>query len=142
VSARVAAAAQAHAAAVAGAAGGEPAAPLAAPAPAAPRRHFQAELEINDFPQAARWRATHRSTTDAVEEATGAAVIAKGVYVDKGRDPPPGERRMYLLIQGPSADAVRAAKAQLKAVIEEATEKAMRRETGAAGPAVGKYNVL
>ena len=113
----------------------------AAPAPAA-RRHFQAELEINDFPQAARWKATHKTTVDTVQDSTGAAIISKGVFVERGAAPPPGERKMYLLIQAQSADAVRAAKAQLKAVIEESTEKALRRETGAAGPSVGKYTVL
>jgi hypothetical protein len=48
---------------------------------------------------------------------------------------------MYLLIQGRSEGVVRAAKAACRRVIEEATEKAMRREAGAAG-AVGKYSVM
>jgi ATP-dependent RNA helicase DDX46/PRP5 len=132
------AAARAAAAAVAAAtaAGGAP------PSDPDRPRHFQAELDINDCPQTARWKACHRSTTDAVLEATGAAVIAKGVFVDRGGILPPGERKMYLLIQGATAAGVREAKSMLKRVIEEYTEKALRREGGAAGPAIGKYNVL
>lgn len=48
-------------------------------------------------------------------------------------NPPDGERKLYLLIEGPTEQAVRRAKQELKKTIEEITEKAMRRDVGAAG---------
>ena len=72
----------------------------------------------------------------------------KGMFFAPGAEIPPGERKMYLLIQARTPAAVRAAKAACKRIIEEATEKAMRRDGGAAGggggagPAIGKYNVF
>lgn len=60
------------------------------------------------------------------------------MYIPPGSEVPAGERKMFLLIQGRSEGAVRAAKAAARKVIEEATEKAMRREGGAAGVMAGK----
>jgi ATP-dependent RNA helicase DDX46/PRP5 len=51
----------------------------------------------------------------------------------KGEPVPPGERKLYLLIEGPTEQAVKRAKAEVKKGLEESTEKAMRREGGAAG---------
>lgn len=105
-------------------------------------RYF-AELEINDFPQLARWKVTHRDTVQQVAELTGCAVIVKGVFVPPGKPVPTAERRIYLSIEGPSDTAVKKAKLELKKVIEEQTEKAMRKEGGAGGGAVlGRYTVI
>ena len=104
---------------------------------------FFSELEINDFPQQARWKVTHRETMLQVAELTGCAVITKGVFVPPGKPVPDGERRIYLLIEGPSDAAVKKAKQELKKVIEEQTERAMRKEGGAGGGAVmGRYSVV
>jgi len=97
---------------------------------------FEAELEINDFPQQARWKVTHKGFQAEITELTGAAVTTKGIYVKSG-EPPEGERRLYLQIEGPTEQSVRKAKQEIKRVLEELTEKAMRRDTGAAG----RYNV-
>ena len=156
---------------------------------------FQSELEINDFPQQARWKVTHTGFQADVAEETGAGVTTKGIYVKSGGpwgadavcvcartccvclcvfdcvhvsvrarvcaracvcvctrmrvrvralacvfqhligfpaqalipnpalsllaaagEPPPGERKLYLLIEGPTQQAVRAAKNHLKRV--------------------------
>jgi ATP-dependent RNA helicase DDX46/PRP5 len=45
-----------------------------------------------------------------ISETTGAALITKGVYVPPGRQPPEGERKIYLLIEGPSELSVKHAK--------------------------------
>jgi ATP-dependent RNA helicase DDX46/PRP5 len=108
---------------------------------AAPGRFF-AELEVNDFPQQARWKVTHRETMLQIAELTGCAVIVKGVFVPPGKPVPEGERKIFLLIEGPNDAAVKKAKAELKKVIEEQTERAMRKESGAGGGAVlGRYTV-
>lgn len=59
--------------------------------------HFEDELEINDYPQQARWRVTQKEASDSISELTGAAVIARGSYVPAGRKPNPGERKLYLV---------------------------------------------
>lgn len=55
-----------------------------------------------------------------------------------GTQLPDGERKLYLLIQGQSEQAVKSAKAEIKRVLQETTEKVMRRD----GPAGGRYNVM
>ncbi|KAL6755104.1 P-loop containing nucleoside triphosphate hydrolase protein, partial [Haematococcus lacustris] len=105
----------------------------------APQQHYEAELEINDFPQHARWKVTHRDMVNFVAETTGAALIVKGRFVEPGKQPPPGERKIYMLIEGPTELSVKRAKQELKRVLEECTEKAMRRDAPA-GP--GRYSVV
>ncbi|KAL4430956.1 hypothetical protein ABPG75_006212 [Micractinium tetrahymenae] len=184
--------------------GAVPGAPSAlAPQPA---KHFETELEINDFPQHARWKITHRETIRDIGE-LGAAVVVKGErsgrptgappsagslqqpsaqpaagasparppahalvspsppswgipsaselhphlsplyhlrppagkYYKLGTAPgPTDERKLYLHIEGPTAEVVKRAKQEIKRILEESTEKAMRRE----GPSVGRYSVM
>jgi ATP-dependent RNA helicase DDX46/PRP5 len=59
--------------------------------------HFVEELEINDYPQQARWKVTQKEASDSVAELTGAAVIARGSYIPAGRKPNPSERKLYLV---------------------------------------------
>lgn len=89
---------------------------------------YRTELEINDFPQQARWEVTHRRTANLLEEQFGAVLIVKGRYVKPGTTIPEGDRKLYLSIEGPTADIVKKAKAEVKNILEQSTEKAMRRE--------------
>jgi hypothetical protein len=45
------------------------------------RPHFYDEIEINDLPQKARYRATHREFTADIEEEFGVAITVKGVFI-------------------------------------------------------------
>lgn len=101
-------------------------------------KHFEAELEINDFPQHARWKITHRDTLAAINELTGAAVTTRGLYIKPGAGTPVGERKLFLLIEGFTESSVKKAKMELKKILAETTEKVMRRD----GPSTGKYSVL
>ncbi len=88
------------------------------------------------------WQVTHKDSMAMINEMTGAAVTTKGFFVPPGRQPPEGERRLYLLIEGPTENSVRKAKAEIKKILEEYTEKAMRRDApssvvGSAGGAGG-----
>ncbi|KAK9806771.1 hypothetical protein WJX72_002237 [[Myrmecia] bisecta] len=100
---------------------------------------FEAELEINDFPQHARWKVTHKDAMASINELTGAAVTTKGYYYKPGTAIPEGERKLYLLIEGPTESSVRKAKAEIKRILEETTEKVMRRD-GPAAP--GRYSIV
>lgn len=82
--------------------------------------YFTDELEINDYPQQARWKVTRRDTSiAAIVEFTGCAITPRGSYFPPGKTPKPGERKLYLFIEGPSAIAVRNAKIEIRRVLEE-----------------------
>merc|ERR1712196_398994 len=56
------------------------------------KKHFEAEVEINDYPQQARWKITHKQTLSQITDFTGAAITCKGTFVPPGRSAGPGER--------------------------------------------------
>ncbi|KMZ56001.1 putative ATP-dependent RNA helicase [Zostera marina] len=101
--------------------------------------HYEAELEINEFPQNARWKVTHKETIIPISEFTGAAITTRGQYYPPGRIPAQGERKLYLFIEGSSESSVKKAKNMLKHVLEEFTSQSLNLP-GAAQP--GKYSVL
>jgi len=84
-------------------------------------QRFQAELEINDYPQSARYKVTHRDSILAIQEWTKAAIITKGAYYPPGRNAPPGERKLFLYIEAESKAATTAAKKELRRILEEAS---------------------
>ena len=63
----------------------------------------------------------------------GAAIIIKGQYYAPGQTIPPDDTKLYLVIEGPTHQVVKHAKTLIKQMIEEKTEKSMRREAGAMG---------
>ncbi len=83
-------------------------------------------------------QATTRDNVELIAEMTGATVMSRGVYVPPGTRPPDGERRLYLLIEGPTEQSVKRAKHEIKKILEEFTEKSLRRD---AGMAQGRYQV-
>ncbi|KAF3446942.1 hypothetical protein FNV43_RR12122 [Rhamnella rubrinervis] len=96
--------------------------------------HYEAELEINDFPQNARWKVTHKETLGPISEWTGAAITTRGQYFPAGKVAGPGERKLYLFIEGPTEQSVKRAKAELKRVLEDITIPG--------GTQPGKYSVI
>ncbi|KDD76871.1 hypothetical protein H632_c81p2 [Helicosporidium sp. ATCC 50920] len=58
----------------------------------------------------------------------GASVVIKGKFFKPGEKVPEGERKIYLHIQAKSEQTVRRVKAELKRILEESTERALRRE--------------
>ncbi|KAI3474022.1 hypothetical protein Pfo_028810 [Paulownia fortunei] len=101
--------------------------------------HYEAELEINDFPQNARWKVTHKETLGPISEWTGAAITTRGQFYPPGRIAGPGERKLYLFIEGPTEQSVKRAKAELKRVLEDITNQASSLP-GSAQP--GRYSVV
>jgi len=101
--------------------------------------HYEAELEINDFPQNARWKVTHKETLGPISEWTGAAVTTRGQFYPSGKIPGPGERKLYLFIEGPTEKSVKKAKAEVKRVLEDYTSQSLSLP-GSGQP--GRYSVL
>ncbi|XP_065881587.1 DEAD-box ATP-dependent RNA helicase 42 [Euphorbia lathyris] len=101
--------------------------------------HYEAELEINDFPQNARWKVTHKETLGPISEWTGAAITTRGQYFPPGKIPGPGDRKLFLFIEGPSETSVKKAKTELKRVLEDITNQALSLPGGAQP---GRYSVI
>ncbi len=53
---------------------------------------------------------THRDTFSALNELTGAHLTIKGNHYKEGQQVPDGERKLYLIIEGPTELVVRRAK--------------------------------
>ncbi|CAI7874731.1 unnamed protein product [Closterium sp. NIES-53] len=90
--------------------------------PAEPvKAHYEAEFEINEFPQHARWKITHKETLNQIIEWTGSSVTTRGLYCPPGKALAAGEKKLYLSIEGPTEASVKKAKVEIKRIIEEAS---------------------
>ncbi|KAL2651502.1 hypothetical protein R1flu_019630 [Riccia fluitans] len=101
--------------------------------------HYVAELEINDFPQHARWKVTHKDALGQISEWTGAAITTRGQFFPPGKVPSQGERKLFLFIEGPTEQSVKKAKAEVKRLLEESTSAATSLPVTVQP---GKYSVL
>jgi ATP-dependent RNA helicase DDX46/PRP5 len=101
--------------------------------------HYDAELEINDFPQNARWKITHKDTLVPIQEWTGAAITTRGTFLPPGRIVGANERKLYLYIEGPNESSVKKAKAELKRVLEDCANHALNLPGSAQ---TGRYSVI
>eukprot|EP00123_Amoebidium_parasiticum_P014927 comp22704_c0_seq1/m.35234 comp22704_c0_seq1/g.35234 ORF comp22704_c0_seq1/g.35234 comp22704_c0_seq1/m.35234 type:complete len:417 (-) comp22704_c0_seq1:31-1281(-) len=119
-----------------------PAAPLAKPnLAAASRIHFEDELEINDFPQNARWKVTHKDAVRDIQEYSGAALTVKGTYYPPGKEQKEGmDRKLYLLVEADEERKVKLAVLEIKRLLKEEMEKAQRLGLSNLGRP-GKYSI-
>ncbi|XP_046847023.1 LOW QUALITY PROTEIN: probable ATP-dependent RNA helicase DDX46 [Xenia sp. Carnegie-2017] len=100
---------------------------------------YEDEIEINSFPQQARWKITSKDTLSQITEYSEAAVTVRGTYVAPGTQPPEGERKIYLYIEGPTERAVQIAKLEIKRVLKEE----LLRQSAYHGPQpTGRYKVI
>jgi len=95
------------------------------------------EMEINDYPQQARWKVTNKEALANLNDLTGCTVTTKGQYYPTGRNPPVGQRRLYLWIEGNSLEEVKSCKIEVKRILDEAMSTARPEEK----PQYGRYTV-
>lgn len=102
---------------------------------------YEEELEINDFPQQARWRVTSKEALALICEYSEAGITVRGTYVLPGKQPPEGERKLYLAIE--STDELAVSKAK-KEVIRLLKEEMMKIQTSIYQQPFqkGRYKVL
>ncbi|KAI3400249.1 hypothetical protein diail_3630 [Diaporthe ilicicola] len=101
---------------------------------------FHATLEINDFPQKARWAVTNRTNVAKILEATGTSITTKGNFYPAGKEPPSGaEPKLYILIEGDTEVVVSNALTELTRLLREGTIAAADAENRA--PASGRYTI-
>lgn len=101
---------------------------------------YEEELEINDFPQQARWRVTSKEALAQISEYSEAGITVRGTFCPPGKNPPEGERKLFLAIESTSELAVSKAKAEIIRLIREELVK-LRTSAGPA-KAQGRYKVL
>ena len=102
---------------------------------------FHATLEINDFPQKARWAVTNRTNVAKILEATGTSITTKGSFYAAGKEPPAGgEPKLYILVEGDTEVVVTNAMRELMRLLKEGTMAAA--DSDARAPASGRYNVV
>ncbi|XP_033229972.1 probable ATP-dependent RNA helicase DDX46 isoform X2 [Belonocnema kinseyi] len=103
-------------------------------------RKYEEELEINDFPQQARWRVTSKEALAQISEYSEAGLTVRGTYIVTGKAPPEGERKLYLAIESTSELAVSKAKAEVSRLIKE--ELIKLQASGTHTGSRGRYKVL
>lgn len=111
-------------------------------------KKYEEELEINDFPQQARWKVTSKvsngtgqSVTHSnhipngislrcffihlqealaqISEYSEAGLTVRGTYVPTGKQAPEGERKLYLAIESCNLLSVQKAKREITRLIKE-----------------------
>jgi ATP-dependent RNA helicase DDX46/PRP5 len=83
-------------------------------------QRFEEELEINDFPQQARWKVTSKEALAQISEYSEAGITVRGTYYPQGKDPKEtGERKLYLAIEGTNELSVSKARAEIIRLIKE-----------------------
>ena len=80
---------------------------------------FTAELEINDYPTAARSRVCGREFISSIYEMTGCNVCVRGNYVESGKKVPSGMKKLHLYIQGSTKIEVSSAYKEIKRILDE-----------------------
>ncbi|QPG99715.1 pre-mRNA processing RNA-helicase [Epichloe festucae Fl1] len=101
---------------------------------------FHATLEINDFPQKARWAVTNRTNVAKILDSTGTSITTKGSFYPAGKEVPPNaDPKLYILIEGDTEVSVGAALQEMTRLLREGTIAAVDAEGRA--PASGRYTV-
>lgn len=101
---------------------------------------FHATLEINDFPQKARWAVTNRTNVAKILEATGTSITTKGSFYAAGKEVPAGgDPKLYILVEGDTEVVVTNAMRELMRLLKEGTIAAADAEGRA--PTGGRYTV-
>ncbi|CAG8211740.1 unnamed protein product [Penicillium olsonii] len=102
---------------------------------------FHATMEINDFPQKARWAVTNRTNVAKILESSGTSITTKGNFYANGKEPAVGELpKLYILVEGETEISVTNAMRELMRLLKEGTIAAADSEARA--PASGRYNVV
>lgn len=101
---------------------------------------YKAKMEINDYPQQARWAVTNNTNIVHVTELTGTSITTKGNFYLPGKNPEPGEEKLYLWIEGPSELVVNRAITELRRLLLEGINHSL--EGGNKPSASGRYTVV
>jgi len=80
---------------------------------------FEEELEINDFPQNARWKITSKETLAHICDYAEVGMAVRGQYYPNNKEVAPGDRKLYLQIESLTERGLQLAKAEVARLIKE-----------------------
>ncbi|KAL5118254.1 pre-mRNA processing RNA-helicase [Pleosporales sp. CAS-2024a] len=101
---------------------------------------YHSTIEINDFPQKARWAVTNRTNVAKILEATGVSITTKGNFYPPGKEP--GETdlpKLYILVEGDTENIVTQAMMELTRLLRDGTIAA--EDAANTRTATGRYKV-
>ncbi|KAI4610187.1 pre-mRNA processing RNA-helicase [Alternaria metachromatica] len=102
---------------------------------------YHSTIEINDFPQKARWAVTNRTNVAKILEQTGVSITTKGNYYPSPKQP--GENdlpKLYILVEGDTENIVTQAMMELTRLLREGTIAA--EDASATRGPTGRYSVV
>ncbi|KAG0307116.1 pre-mRNA processing RNA-helicase [Dissophora globulifera] len=99
---------------------------------------FALEIEINDYPTKARLMVTQKMMINQISDHSGAAITTRGVFVEEGKHPPAGERKLYLFVEGDSQLVIDKAKNEIKRILQEETLRAVEATNRGGGGGMGR----
>ena len=105
---------------------------------------FHATLEINDFPQKARWAVTNRTNVAKILEQTGTSITTKGTFYPAGKEPDVQNGdlpKLYILVEGDTEVVVTNAMRELMELLKSASIAAADAESRAPSSITSKYNI-
>lgn len=101
---------------------------------------FHATLEINHFPQKARWAVTNRTNVAKILERESVSITTKGTFYAPGAEPGEGDLpKLYILVEGNTEMQVTQAMRDLQRLLKDGLIAAADAEARA--PASGRYTV-
>ncbi|KAH6615168.1 hypothetical protein C7974DRAFT_443272 [Boeremia exigua] len=102
---------------------------------------YHSTIEINDFPQKARWAVTNRTNVAKILENTGVSITTKGNFYAPGKEPGELELpKLYILVEGDTENVVTQAMMELTRLLREGTIAA--EDAGAVRGPTGRYSVV
>lgn len=102
-------------------------------------KRYEEELEINDFPQTARWKVTSKEALAQIQEYSEAGITVRGTYFPANKEPKEGEPKLYLAIEATSELAIQKAKKEITRLIKE---ELIRLQNSYQPTNKGRYKVL
>ncbi|KAF1840951.1 P-loop containing nucleoside triphosphate hydrolase protein [Cucurbitaria berberidis CBS 394.84] len=102
---------------------------------------YHSTIEINDFPQKARWAVTNRTNVAKILESTGVSITTKGTFYPTGKEPSETDLpKLYILVEGDTENVVTQAMMELTRLLREGTIAA--EDASAVRGPTGRYSVV
>jgi ATP-dependent RNA helicase DDX46/PRP5 len=102
---------------------------------------FTCELDINDYPQNARINVSRKAYLNEINELSGCSVTLRGTFVEPGKKPPLGQKKLHLYIQGNSSSDVQSAYNEIKKNLNDAALQFYTRGSQGYTGGKGKYAI-
>lgn len=102
---------------------------------------YHSTIEINDFPQKARWAVTNRTNVAKILDQTGVSITTKGNFYAPGKEPSETDLpKLYILVEGDTENVVTQAMMELTRLLREGTIAA--EDASSVRAPTGRYSVV